>query len=84
MNLDPVRTYLNDHGWCQGNYKDVDGSRCLAGAVMQSFSTYEPMQVIDDYIQGKYSIATETWNDVPGRTVEDVFNLLDEVEKATQ
>lgn len=74
--------YLRDHGWCQDIWRSEDGRVCLFGSVYT---------VSDCLMNDGYKVATQklarrgasfAWNDVPGRTKEEVIAMLEDTAKA--
>ncbi len=65
-----------ERGWCQGAYKR-NGCFCLSGALLEvdvkcfdlEYDAVRKALRVDGYLS--------TWNDAPGRTKDDVLNLLD-------
>jgi hypothetical protein len=83
-NFQIIADYIREHGWCQGEFHSSDGRVCLAGAIETTGfggKTYrEVLEKINrttdpDYPHG-YSCISD-WNDVPGRTVEEVLAILE-------
>jgi hypothetical protein len=67
-------------GWCQGNYTDGEGRYCAAGALGWRFDGN-----IDDSQREAFTALERLtgvgnlfhWNDAPGRTQQDVIDLID-------
>lgn len=89
--LDEYVKVLRERGWCQGSVKDSAGKCCLVGArlaVSNIFYTYWDYKEIEwaytaiceatSKLLGHASnLSTIEWNDVPGRTVEEVIALIE-------
>lgn len=67
--------YIRQHGWCQHDYMASDGRVCLYGALRDlpenSPALAEIMRAVDR--------KPEWWNDAPGRTEQEVIDLLERV-----
>lgn len=81
-----MRWRLTTNGWTQGTFGIRDGKCCLVGAGRIVASPYMASAVhtlawdaLHQLIQrdggGRSAIG---WNDVPGRTLDDVLALIDE------
>lgn len=71
--LDCAAKYIEEHGWHQGSLSDAAGAVCLIGALSAcggggSRQLYELLTGI--------SHGLAEWNDTPGRTPEEVIDLL--------
>lgn len=89
--LKNAKTFLEDRGWCQFVGFDSEGHRCIIGAMgavgkespysqyMQALHTLvnliEEKPLEFDNPSGASPIVA--WNDAAGRTVEEVYDLLD-------
>lgn len=80
-------TYLETHGWCQNRAYDGDKS-CMAGAVYRVIHGKDFVGVeLPLYRQARFAIVDSindlvvSWNDKPGRTVEEVTAALREAAK---
>ena len=86
-----AKELLVKRGWCQGEYEDSQGRICLSKSVNLVESKLKDRRsvriLIKDLIvkpNGPF-ISIPTWNDVPERTKEEVFSLLDRaIEKAQE
>jgi hypothetical protein len=72
--------YIEEHGWCQGALENINGQVCLVGALDKTKDYndqgyYPAILAIQDIIGPRFG----EWNDQPGRTKEDVVNLLRQV-----
>jgi len=78
-------TVLETDGWTQGTAKDSEGRRCAVGALMDDGSCrtrssdechliFEVIVTTLSEVIDNFSISG--WNDVPGRTVEEVKAAL--------
>lgn len=80
-----VKKGLEKHGWCQGKGEDEKGRHCLVGALgaYAGLAADRPGAKLWDRLTVKLGGKLgdiSTWNDAKGRTIGDVFNLLDELE----
>ena len=64
--------YIRDHGWCQHMLWDYGGRVCIYGALIK-VSEY-PERNLGLIGGGKVIL----WNNAPGRTKEEVINLLED------
>lgn len=71
--------------WCQGAYyregtSEAGPERCLVGVLCTAYSgpsKYNPAyNKVDEYLKEHYNSSPVPWNDTPGRTREEVYNLL--------
>lgn len=74
--------YLRDHGWCQDRSVDQDGRACLFGSVFAvAGKTANPL-----YFEAGTKLMARGgsmyWNDLPGRTKEEVIAMLEDTAKA--
>lgn len=78
---------LERDGWCQGFLTNSQGQHCLLGAMNQAHYNdevgdfhqfYELRQAVSAHIYNGTGDASSItlWNDTPGRTREDVIELL--------
>jgi len=71
---------LRTSGWCQKHYY-VGETSCLVGAIRRSCQTaigaQEPLNMVKDFL----GYSPVVWNDMSGRTKEQVINLLETVAK---
>jgi hypothetical protein len=68
------------NGWCQGDYRDGQGRYCVLGALdyeVPSKAGKKAIDALNEALGGHISLGT--WNDMPGRTVEDVIGFIDRV-----
>jgi hypothetical protein len=78
--LSKARELLERGGWCQGTEYNYRGQRCLVGAVYYVAPTYLDARVAVAALQRETDGAWPAfWNDKPGRTKEEVFELIDRV-----
>lgn len=78
--LRAAAAHLNLYGWCQNQLKD-GLSACLVGAVYAAVGDMMPSDEIQAELNRRVrlSIGRENigaWNDVPGRTKEEVIDAL--------
>lgn len=75
---------LRRDGWCQGQYRKGDKS-CLVSAVYRATHYAEPWEDDNGYWGALYQATGSSmgllsnWNDQPGRTQEEVIELLERV-----
>lgn len=89
-----VKQVLQEHGWCQGGYRDSHGRVCLLGAifymaVIEQIDEAEHDALVDairaklrdrmEFMLPGMIVPISLWNDKPGRTVEEVYELLDSI-----
>lgn len=77
--LNAVADPLEERGWCQGVTRDFQGRFCLGGAIgwVLDVTTGQRWKLARQEVQlriGTLSVAS--WNDTPGRTVEEVLAVL--------
>lgn len=84
-----VRDVLFEKGWNQGSKLGSDGSLCLSGAIekvcngswnQDYYFIYEHLQQaipVTEYLRGRTPPEICSWNDVIGRTLQEVFDLID-------
>jgi hypothetical protein len=77
---------LRRDGWCQGTSRKSTGERCLMNAVRTASGSYEDENAVDrlnnilSRLQLKLNMTFPAyWNDVKGRTVEEVVDLLEDM-----
>ncbi len=82
-----MATYIEEHGWAQGIRYTSQGEVCLAGAldkIVPMHDTIAPacmkckmFDAIESRIPNK---SIQSWNDLPGRTKEEVVTFLRSLE----
>lgn len=78
--LRAARAYLVEHGWCQGRGRDDAGRVCAIGAFNAVIAPIPGNGGRVRAVAAALSMLSEgilTWNDAPGRTVDDVLALYD-------
>jgi hypothetical protein len=65
---------LERDGWCQGNWTNPIGQRCLASA-LEAADVSLSLTQIREFVALTGTTLT-AWNDAPGRTAEEVIGLL--------
>lgn len=75
--LERAKLILNEYGWCQGTYGDDSVGYCIMGATSEACPRGIPWSSIVDTLQGLVTCRLSAWNDAPGRTKEEVIDLLD-------
>jgi hypothetical protein len=85
-----VRAELKARGWCQGVLVDAATGRvCVLGAVRVALD-HKPeghgryTHELDMFVIGRTGSSVTVFNDAPGRTVEEIYDLLDDFEKAQE
>ncbi len=87
--LDAAADYIEEHGWVQGQYANLDGAVCVSGAIcailtgdpcgyktgFKSPFRPSPEKIFLECNQ-IYTESIGDWNDAPGRTKEDVVSGL--------
>ncbi len=75
---------LREHGWCQGTIRDRQGRRCAVGAILMAdlmvgAAFALPRSPYADLAMRKMlpDQGVSTWNDEPGRTVEEVIEAME-------
>jgi hypothetical protein len=63
---------LRERGWCQNQYIDDEGRICLMSALSLVPASVRVLVMVHHATNG-----TTTWNDIPGRTKDDVLDLLE-------
>ncbi len=80
--LETVKAYIHKHGWCQFALQDNRGRVCLTGGFLYSGVSEHPEgQAAFTLLDTQARITTLSvahWNNAPGRTVEDVYKLIDD------
>lgn len=68
---------IEKYGWCQGHAQDDKGRVCVLGAMVYGAASYEDWQrAIDKIIRQTNVLEIASWNDAPGRTMEEVVSML--------
>lgn len=82
---------IEDKGWCQHKLQDPQGRVCAYGAVAKALDLpiernvklpsvsaeyYLVADYIEEYVRVHLGKPLGRWNDAPGRTKEDVVELL--------
>lgn len=69
-------TLIRTHGWTQGVLVNGRGEFCILGALISNPQSYYSVSLSPIFEEiGVLSLST--WNDTPGRTVEEVLAVLD-------
>lgn len=69
--------FARDDSWCQGKYKDSGGRRCLLGGLKFCYpGDKEFHEKFLAVVQHVPDLCASRWNDAPGRTIEDVRELV--------
>lgn len=89
--LQETREFLKKFGWYQGRFTGPNNSRCLIGAVAGAAGDrgdYDVTEPVNNELRKEIErtgyagdrrgdISVAKWNDEPGRTVEEVYGLID-------
>lgn len=67
---------IQKRGWVQGRLSDDKGRVCTVGAFCLLRNYIEGYVRFSDYISVRYMKSIANWNDVPGRTKEEVVEAL--------
>src|SRR5882672_8217887 len=78
---------INERGWCQGHLIDINGSVCAAGAYSETqilstdndISIWKASHKAWQTLVHSVGDSVAEWNDVPGRTKEQVIEKLKEL-----
>jgi hypothetical protein len=65
---------LREHGWCQNQYIDDKGCICLISALSLVPASVRVLIMVH---HAAGTNGAPAWNDAPGRTKEDVLDLLE-------
>ncbi|MFE7797029.1 hypothetical protein [Nocardia sp. NPDC057440] len=80
--LKSAKALLVLDGWTQGSYLNDEGRMCANGALYwveghyYSGSGKHLIETVREITNDQY-IGVESWNDQPGRTVEEVLDMYD-------
>ena len=74
-----ARAWIEQHGWKQGSHYVPGGPGCLSVAFAQCGATIREQCEAWTLLRQKIDADMISWNDTPGRTVEDIYGLLDAV-----
>lgn len=77
-----IQAVLQTRGWTQGTYRNTKGEVCLFGALVYGTTTLQEQAQVANALN--HVLVTElhydsamAYNDMPGRTVEDIQHILD-------
>lgn len=78
--LEPVRDYIIEHGWFQGEYIDPEtGKVCLLGAARRVNQTNDDNNIHAEELGRRVfkaaNVSVPMWNDSPTRTLDDILTL---------
>lgn len=94
-----ARNILFERGWHQGDLEGVDGSVCAAGALYCAaigqpipsagnmaliHNSNEPFQYLIQALAPLVEGGVGSWNDVNGRTFDEVIDAFDRAEKIAE
>jgi hypothetical protein len=70
-----ARVQLAENGWCQGEYVDGHGRRCMVGAIMEVVEPWTPVfrkveRALEEVLPEPEDVPA--FNDTPGRTYAEV------------
>lgn len=77
--LEAAIVALQRRGWCQGIGMDSEGRVCAYGAIdmaTRGLSISEKIRISRFVNEPTHHVELSVWNDVEGRTVEDVVELF--------
>ncbi len=80
--LDAAASYLESHGWQQGNAGIHGGPRCVSGALCSAtftgsgFAPTEASLALAIHLRVDRPLSLIRWNDAPGRTAAEVIAAL--------
>ncbi len=80
--LNRAADLIEERGWCQGEGESATGALCLYSAINQAepgiFLRALADREVRRRVRKRVDIPTGPikWNDTPGRTVDEVLNLL--------
>lgn len=74
-----TKSLIETRGWCQGMYSDANQRICLTEGLYRAgkqlnFEDYDELQKVVGSFVG---LSFTGWNDAPGRTKEEVLEMLD-------
>jgi hypothetical protein len=73
-----AREILVEEGWCQGHLRDSSGRHCLVGALMDATLAHSTRRFHRARDRVAFEVGSPVdWNDCPGRTKEQVLELLE-------
>lgn len=64
-------------GWCQRSFTGPGGTRCLVGALISATTAPTSIHEVVQWIGFADVDKAIVWNDTPGRTKEEVMELLE-------
>ena len=87
-----ARNVLFERGWTKHYLHNSAGNVCLRGALMQatagriSWSVWDDISPAESIISGKLinGVNVAAWNNAPGRTFDEVIEVLDKAEKIAE
>lgn len=89
--LDAAASYIEEHGWNQGSYRNDEGGVCAEGAIRLVCGasldglaqrsgdiqlTLAATGALESEIDPDGEIMLPSWNDIPGRTAAEVVAKL--------
>lgn len=93
--IDKAHDELLHSGWCQGNFSNNDGTVCAVGALGLAVGVHPACGLLDSKVKtaleavattirpnyGSASGVVMGWNDLPGRTEDEVFDAFRQTSK---
>lgn len=74
-----AKDVILDHGWVQGDFFGPNGEVCLSAAI-RMVGWQEGDSLVHKAVRARTGLdAAFRWNDQPGRTKQEVLDLLDDV-----
>lgn len=82
-----AKKLIEEYGWIQCEFGSPEKGFCLIGAIR--YIGFQQPYTTDDYLEALYvlkklmptSSPVSVWNDITGRTAEEVLNVLDKAVK---
>jgi hypothetical protein len=74
--IENAAEYLKEYGWRQLKAGVHGESRCLVGALSSAAGTYALHMDARKAVESHLWLAAAVWNDMPGRTKEEVIDAL--------
>jgi len=81
--LERTAEIIRDCGWCQDSWETGEGAVCLVTALQRATTSFDGSDEAHVILQRRLMLVGWTssmtrWNDVEGRTVDDVLALLED------
>jgi hypothetical protein len=77
-----AKHYIVEHGWCSCGLRGPHGEVCMVAALIgtQKKMLGRSLDLIESILaarQQPHSVGIGSWNDTPGRTLDEVFDVFD-------